>query len=248
MNAVATHLTLMDLYGPTLARLNQAAADNNSEAFHRTLEALKDSRADDVTRELRVLAETLHDAMLKFRHEFRIATLAEQEVPGARARLQHVVKLTDEAAHKTMDLIEQCGPLAERTGKGATNLVSLLKDRRGDATAIHSDPLLDRVSDFLTAAADDCSTVRQNLAEVMIAQTYQDLTGQIIRGVVTLVGEVETVLAELLRMTGAEGRGGAAAAAEIASSRGFGPAIPGLTTQAVDGQQDIDDLMAGLGI
>ena len=64
----------------------------------------------------------------------------------------------------------------------------------------------------------------------------------------TLVGEVETVLAELLRMTGAEGRGGAAAAAEIASSRGFGPAIPGLTTQAVDGQQDIDDLMAGLGI
>ena len=87
MNAVANHLTLMDLYGPTLARLNQAAAENNSELFHRTLEALKDNRADDVTRELRVLAETLHDAMLKFRHEFRIATLAEHEVPGARARL-----------------------------------------------------------------------------------------------------------------------------------------------------------------
>jgi chemotaxis protein CheZ len=246
---VATHLTLADLYGPTLERLNQAARDNNSEEFHLTLESIKDARADDVTRELRVLAETLHDAMLKFRSEFRIADLAEREVPDARARLHHVMKLTDEAAHKTMDLIERSGPLADRTVKGAANLAGLLKDARGNAREIHGDALLDRVSDFLTSATNDFGQVRANLAEVMIAQTYQDLTGQIIRGVVTLVEEVERVMEELLRMTGATGRSTSTRAPDPAqSSRGFGPAVPGTSSQAVDGQQDIDDLMAGLGI
>ena len=245
----AEHLTLTDRYGATLERLNHAMLENNSEEFHRTLEALKDARADDVTRELRVLAETLHDAMLKFRHEFRIADLEEREVPDARARLHHVMKLTDEAAHKTMDLIEQSGPPAERTVKGAANLLCLLKGMREDANGIHDDALIDRVSDFLTAAQDDCGTIRTNLAEVMIAQTYQDLTGQIIRGVVTLVGEVELVMGELLRMTGATGRSRRPNAPSLdTTNRGFGPVIPGVTTEAVDGQQDIDDLMAGLVI
>lgn len=245
----AAHLTLTDLYGPALEQLNRAMLEDDSAQFHRTLEALKDARADDVTRELRVLAETLHDAMLKFRHEFRIADLVEGKVPDARARLQHVVKLTDEAAHRTMDLIEQCGPPAERTSKGAANLLSLLKGTRGQSHDGGGDALLDRMADFLTAAQDDCGTVRENLAEVMLAQTYQDLTGQIIRGVVSLVGEVELVLAEMLRMTGAAGRTRSADRPALdTTNRGFGPAIPGVTTTAVDGQQDIDDLMAGLGI
>ena len=79
------HVTLTDLYGPMLERLNHAMLQDDSEAFHATLEAIKDERADDVTRELRVLAETLHDAMLKFRHEFRISDLAERDVDDAPA-------------------------------------------------------------------------------------------------------------------------------------------------------------------
>ena len=243
------HITLVDLYGARLELLNRAMIDDNSEEFHSTLESLKDARADDVTRELRVLAETLHDAMLTFRREFRIAELEAREVPDARARLQHVMKLTDEAAHKTMDLIEQCGPLAERTSRGALNLACLLRDAKTDASAPHGDALLDRVSDFLTAAADDCGKVRANLAEVMIAQTYQDLTGQIIRGVMVLVAEVERVMSELMRMTGAAGRARPAdAVAQKSSGHGFGPTIPGQGAAAVEDQSDIDDLMAGLGI
>ena len=242
------HETLADLYGPMLERLNHAMLQDDSETFHATLEAIKDERADDVTRELRVLAETLHDAMLKFRHEFRISDLADRDVPDARARLNHVMTLTDEAAHKTMDLIEQCGPLAERTTRGAANLAELMRDTRGGLKAIHEDPLLDRIHDYLTTAADDCGKVRGNLAEVMLAQTYQDLTGQIIRGVVNLVGEVERVLGELMRMTGARGRMPTAEQLAPRPNNGFGPVIPGVSTATVQGQADIDDLMAGLGI
>jgi len=242
------HQTLADLYGPMLEQLEHAMLQDDSEAFHATLESIRDARADDVTRELRVLAETLHDAMLKFRHEFRISDLADRDVPDARARLNHVMTLTDEAAHRTMDLVEQCGPFAERTARGATSLAAQLRDSRTGAKATHEDPLLDRVQDFLVAAAGDCDKVRANLAEVMLAQTYQDLTGQIIRGVVTLVGDVERVLGELMRMTGVRGRTPTAAQLAPTTNHGFGPAIPGVSQGTVQGQTDIDDLMADLGI
>jgi chemotaxis protein CheZ len=244
---MAVHHTLVDLYGPLVERLTQAMLADRSEEFHSVLESIKDERADDVTRELRVLAETLHDAMLKFRHEFRVADLTEREVPDARTRLEHVMTLTDEAAHRTMDLIEQCVPLAERTSRGAMHVATLLHDARAEARVPPDEALLDRVSDHLTSANNDCLALRSNLTEVMLAQSYQDLTGQIIRGVIRLVGEVETVLAHLMRMTGATGRQQKQSAAPD-GSQGFGPAIPGVSQNTVSGQQDVDDLIANLGI
>lgn len=229
--------TLADTYGPLLAQLNEAVARNDEQAFRAAIDSLQDQREGDVTRALRTLTGSLLDAMLTFRKEFRISDLAEREVPDARARLNHVMKLTDEAAHKTMDLIEQCGPLADRTSKAATMLLE------------HGIDVPAGFRGFLKQTADDCSKVRANLAEVIIAQTYQDLTGQIIRGVVTLVGEVEHVLAELMRMTGA-GTESSTSAAKTDSpvGHGFGPAVPGVSTGVVQGQDDIDALMAGLGI
>lgn len=229
--------TLAQTYGPLLAQLNEAVARNDEQAFRVAVDSLQDQREDDVTRALRTLTGSLLDAMLTFRKEFRISDLAEREVPDARARLNHVMKLTDEAAHKTMDLIEQCGPLADRTSKAATMLLE------------HGIDVPAGFRSFLKQTADDCSKVRANLAEVIIAQTYQDLTGQIIRGVVTLVGEVEHVLAELMRMTGAGAETPASAGKSDSSlGHGFGPAVPGVSTGVVQGQEDIDALMAGLGI
>ncbi|MFM1886354.1 MAG: hypothetical protein RL026_1511 [Pseudomonadota bacterium] len=245
---MAPHVTLETLYGPLVARLQDAMQADRSEDFHAVLESIKDARADDVTRELRVLAETLHDAVLKFRHDFRVADLAERDVPDARTRLEHVVKLTDEAAHRTMDLIENCVPLAERTSRGAEHMAGLLRDARREARLPRDEALLDRLQDHLTSARDDCTSMRGNLTEVMLAQSFQDLTGQIIRGVIRLVAEVETVLGELMRMSGKTGRTPAAAPAAAADAHGHGPAIPGVSQHTVSGQDDVDALIANLGI
>lgn len=230
-------LTLAETYGPLLKQLNEAVARNDEQAFRAAVDSLQDQREGDVTRALRTLTGSLLDAMLTFRKEFRISDLAEREVPDARARLNHVMKLTDEAAHRTMDLIEQCGPLADRTSKAATMLLAKGIDVPAGFRG------------FLEQTAGDCSKVRANLNEVIIAQTYQDLTGQIIRGVVTLVGEVEHVLAELMRLTGAStGDTPSETRADTATGHGFGPAVPGVSTGVVQDQDDIDALMAGLGI
>ena len=228
--------TLAETYGPLLAQLSEAVANNDELAFRAAVDSLQDQREGDVTRALRTLTGSLLDAMLTFRKEFRISDLAQREVPDARARLNHVMKLTDEAAHRTMDLIDQSVPLAERTSKAANLLLS------------HGLDVPAGFRGFLEQAAEDCNTVRANLNEVVIAQTYQDLTGQIIRGVVTLVGEVEKVLAELIRMTGASEALASGTRPDTAMGHGFGPAVPGVSTGVVQDQDDIDALMADLGI
>ena len=61
-------------------------------------------------------------ALERFRLDSRLDDLAEKEMPDARQRLNHVLKLTDEAAHRTLDLVEQSGPPAERTAREAAAL------------------------------------------------------------------------------------------------------------------------------
>jgi chemotaxis protein CheZ len=108
--------------------------------------------------------------------------------------------------------------------------------------------LVKRMDRFLSAARVDSATVRANLAEVLLAQGYQDLTGQIIRGVMILVAEVEKTLAELTRIArGERGQGLSAAAPKQRQTR---PAVPGVDPQAavVSDQQDVDALLSDLGM
>jgi chemotaxis protein CheZ len=109
--------------------------------------------------------------------------------------------------------------------------------------------MVTRMDGFLTAASKDMGTVRGNLAEVLLTQGYQDLSGQIIRGVMKLVSELEMALVELVRLSKSGSRSSKDAAPVEAASRGFGPAIPGVDHgPAVSGQQDVDALLSGLGM
>jgi len=81
---------------------------------------------------------------------------------------------------------------------------------------------------------------------VLLAQGYQDLSGQIIRSVVNLVAEVETALGDLTRLS-------RAAAAKVPGlspeeSRGSGPAVPGVDSGGtiISEQGNVDALLSGL--
>jgi chemotaxis protein CheZ len=83
---------------------------------------------------------------------------------------------------------------------------------------------------------------------VLLAQGYQDLTGQIIRGVMKLVGELEHALGDLVRLSSGKADTAAARASD-GTARGFGPVVPGVDHGAhVDGQQDVDALLSDLGM
>jgi chemotaxis protein CheZ len=206
------------------------------------------TEAPDLLGQLASLTSNLRNALDRFRLDSRLTALADKEIPDARQRLNHVLKLTDAAAHRTMDLVEQSGPPAERTAKEAAALTEpWARFRSGKISVAEYLDLIQRIDHFLAAARTDSETVRANLAEVMMAQDYQDLTGQIIRGVINLVTEVEVVLVDLTRLTGREA--GLESTSATDSSRGHGPAIPGVNQgNVVNGQADIDALLSDLGM
>jgi chemotaxis protein CheZ len=237
-------------FGPIIAALAGALAAGDEKTFYAELDALVEQRERSLFGELRKLTADLQSALVRFSVDSRLVDLAEKEVPDARLRLDHVLKMTDEAAHRTMDLVEQCAPLADRTAKQAEDIVDLWRRFRARSIAVEDfRDMIRRMDTFLESASTDMGKVRGNLSEVLLTQGYQDLSGQIIRGVMKLVGELETALVELVRLSKGGPRASDAGADAPSVSRGFGPVVPGVDHgPAVGGQQDVDALLSGLGM
>jgi chemotaxis protein CheZ len=233
-------------FGETVAALSSALAAGNETAFFTELDALLQRRERMLFLDLRKLTGDLQSALQRFRLDSRLADLAEKDVPDARLRLDHVLRLTDEAAHRTLDLVEQSGPLAERTARSATDLTDSWQRFRDRKIAVEDFHRMVRDMDaFLQATRTDMGKVRENLSEVLLAQGYQDLSGQIIRGVMKLVTELEIALVDLVRLSRSRG----ARPVSEETRRGFGPPIPGINSgPSVSGQQDVDALLSGLGV
>jgi chemotaxis protein CheZ len=223
----------MSRYRGVMAKLNHAYCAGDEAAFDDLLGELHSARELSLRTGLAKLSQSLADALSSFQLDSRIAALAGHEIPDARMRLDHVLKMTEEAAHKTLDLIEQTAPLAEATARDARTLAETLDNRS------HSDIRL-----FLGEVQGSADKVRANLTEVMLAQGFQDLTGQILHGIRKLIGEVESVLDELAQISGVP----LERVAKLNSTDPAGPAVPGVTVNAVSSQNDVDDLIAGLGI
>lgn len=243
---MADNNSIKALYGARINALKQALESDDEPTFVGLLDELLKARKPDVYTDLRDLTANLKVALDRFRLNARLTDFAEKDIPDARARLLHVLKLTDQAAHRTLDLVEQSGPLAERTANSAATLKPAwanFRARKIEPRAFHE--MLRNMDAFLPSTLEDCETIRRNLSEVLLTQGYQDLTGQIIRSVIELVQEIESALGELARLSGAETQDAPATPAP----RGHGPVVPGVTKgEVATGQQDVDALLSGLGM
>lgn len=239
-------------YGSSIATLAGALAAGDERLFLSELDTLVHKRERTLFSELRKLTGDLQSALDRFSVDSRLVDLAEKEVPDARARLDHVLKMTDEAAHRTMDLVEQCGPLADRTARSAGDITQMWTKFRARKIEIEEfRAMIQKMDAFLAASRTDMDKVRGNLTEVLMAQGYQDLSGQIIRGVMKLVAELETALVNLVRLsrTGPGALPTDKPANSDGMSRGFGPAVPGVDNgPSASSQDDVDSLLAGLGM
>lgn len=243
-------------YSACVDALSEALRAGDESAFFTAVDHIIRMREPATLTEIRRLTGDLQNALERFSIESRLADLAENEIPDAKTRLTHVIKMTDEAAHRTLDLVEQSGPLAERTAREAASLITSLKTYRdrpsgsGFEGAVRSIdaflPVMRAVEAFLPAVRGDSEQIRKNLADVLLAQGYQDLTGQVIRSVIKLVGELEEALASLTKLSG-----DLVEHATLGENpdKGHGPVVPGVTRGDIaSGQTDVDELLSGLGM
>ena len=208
------------------------------------------SLLDDLTRvrerelfnELGHLTRHLHDALKSVRLSDEVSDLVE-EFPDARQRLGYVVRLTEEAANKTLSVIEGLVPQVELTSIQARQLlkdVQALGLGAGDSTGLHS-----RLQLFLENQAD--SRIHSALSKIMMTQDFQDITGQIIQRVILLVEEIEVGLVDILRKNPFPK---SASNNPSTKDRDWqkGPVIPGLNDDdRIENQDDVDQLLLEYG-
>lgn len=243
---------LSDKYGSLVAALQGAVIANDDAAFRGAFDKLRESLSAEFMPELKRLTASAESALVRFREQARIDALADQEVPDARKRLAHVVQLTDEAAHRTLDLVEKSGPLVEQQAREAAELLEAWS-AYGNRECAGNSLWPERTLSFLERSLTDADRVRSLLSEMLMAQGYQDITGQIIRSVISLVGEIEAVLGQLVALSNGEDTRRMPALRVAGAERGnmqagMGPHVPGVNSpgSAVGGQDDIDALLASM--
>ena len=101
----------------------------------------------------------------------------------------------------------------------------------------------------METAERDSAQLHLNMTEIMMAQDFQDLTGQVIKRVIELVKEVEDSLIHLLTVFGEPGSNNANEEEKAVDNNGVeGPIIDAETREdAVSSQDEVDDLLSSLG-
>ncbi len=196
------------------------------------------------------LARELHDTIKGFLMDARLAEIAKSEMPDAAERLRHVISLTEDAANTTLSAVEQTMPLAETLRTDARRLAASWERFKARQMNIEDFRVMSReLERFLRDTQKNSEALHAKLSEVLIAQGYQDLTGQIICKVIDLVSDVEGKLVELVRLSGVHGIE-ARPARETARRdiKVAGPVVPGMNkSDAVSSQDEVDDLLSSLG-
>ena len=221
---------------------------------------------DDVHNKLGLLTRQLHDALRELGYADRLRSSADK-LPDAQNRLSYIARLTGEAAEKVLSLVDDAKVRQ-------TNIVNATKQMRQSMIA---DPVAAVAKGHIMNYLEDMETateiVDQQLTDIMMAQDFHDLIGQVIAKVVTLASSLENQLVELLVQTAPAGAVLPAAPAQppappvpeavdaedvwaaalaegqpVAHPQLNGPVVdPASTPNVVSSQSEVDDLLASLG-
>jgi chemotaxis protein CheZ len=232
-----------------LARARQLVAElenGNVARADELLDQLTSLRESKLFQDLGRLTRSLHEALTNFQVDSRLARLTQQDIPDARDRLHYVVTKTEESAHRTLKAVEDSIPIARRLETHAIEHQQQWdKFLRREMDVQEFRTLTRSLRAFLSAITADSASLGRHLSEVLMAQEYQDLTGQVIQRVIAIVQEVETGLVEMVRVCGQ--RGTPAADEARAAGQGHGPQIDPKKPDVVASQDEVDDLLSSLG-
>lgn len=231
--------------------------NNEYESASKIIHELIEARDAHIFRSVGQLTRGLHTAIVNFNVDADITTtppeIKNSEISDATDRLNYVLKLTEDAADKTMDKVEAVAPIAMNLGQEAHRLKDeWSKLKRREMSKEEFKDLFVRVDEFLEQMGEGTDQLNKSLQDIILEQGFQDLTGQALKKVITLVTDVERELVDLMRIAGqVEQVTGLADNNEEKSKHsisGEGPAMHAEEREdVVHGQDDVDDLLSSLG-
>ena len=182
-------------------------------------------------------AATLHRLLKELGHAKGLQQSAAT-MPDARERLSFIDQTMHEASEKTISAVENSLPL---TDAARTSCASLAQ-RLADAPELAHHTLVQETVSHLGEIAATGEILHHNLLQIMEAQEFRDVAGQMVNKIVDAAEEIEKILLELLREYAPE------ASDSLIRTEGLtaGPAHKS-DKDGVSGQDEVDDLLSSLG-
>ncbi|MNR91857.1 chemotaxis regulator CheZ [compost metagenome] len=197
---------------------------------------------DEVLSRVGHMTRALHESLRGLGFD-QLIERASHDIPDARDRLDYVARMTEQAAQRVLNATEAAGPLQEQVQSGAAAMSAQWQQAlQGSFSEAQYKALAAQTVAHLDATQVATTETRQHLMNIMMAQDFQDLTGQVIKKVTELAHGLEQQLLQLLvDYAPAEKK------KEVDTGLLNGPQINPTGNDVVAGQEQVDDLLESLG-
>jgi chemotaxis protein CheZ len=198
--------------------------------------AAAQAASPEIFQQLGQITRQLHDTLTQLGVMPKLQSAADG-LPDARSRLNYIAEKTGAAANKVLNSVDQAkvehGRIADETRRIAAAIVA------DPVKAVASGSVMNFVGDVEAATA----RIDVHLTDIMMAQDFHDLTGQVVAKVIALASDLEDSLVKLLVQAAPPEQ-----AQKVESSLLNGPVVdPEGRTDVVQDQGEVDDLLASLG-
>ena len=203
----------------------------------------------DIIDQVGQLTRNLHNNLRELGYDKRLESLVA-EVPEAQDKLSYVATKTEQAAERTLNATEIAMPIQEKLSSEATQLSqkwkSAFEEQRAQPDTEKFKQLLIDTLSYLDKVPEQTDATNGQLMEIMMAQDFQDLTGQVIKKITAMVHSLEQDLVQLLLANVAlEKRH--TQPVDSASLMNGPVTNPEKNPETVSSQDQVDDLLASLG-
>jgi len=212
--------------------LVQAIESSDSDKTAEIVDQITQIRESELYQQVSALTTNLHKTLDDL-DDTTLLMQTKHDIPDATERLEYVIQTTEEASNKTLDQAEQ-----------ALQCVDKVKG------------LIDsEVTESMQQSLDiELNKISEKLTDIMLAQSFQDLTGQVLNRVIFVISSLEQSLIQLIENSGHDyhaipARVESDENKRAADMKGVGPNVTQNSKQdIVESQDDIDDLLSDLGI
>ena len=194
----------------------------------------------DVVQRIARLTRMLRESMRELGLDNAIKDAA-QSIPDARDRLRYVGRMTEQTANRVLNAAELAQPLQEELSADAQFLQERWVKTEESGDSSEQAELIADTRQFLQDISTKTQLTQDSLMEIIMAQDFQDLTGQVIKGMLGVIGALETELVQVLMdSVPTEKR-------EETEALLNGPAVDTSPENVLTDQDEVDDLLSSLG-